>query len=74
MEGRRLSRPRWLLHTEMVYRLPGCRRSPIQVLTGPGIDNIVDLPNDITTTLNHHRVLILRDNVYVFNAGVVSDA
>jgi len=35
-EDRRLSRPRWLLHTEMVY----LRWSPFQVLSGPGVEQL----------------------------------
>jgi len=42
----RLSWPGWLV----AYRdcLPACRRSPIQVLTGPGVDYFVDATNDVT--------------------------
>jgi len=44
----RLSWPGWLV----TYRddLPARRRSPIQVLTGPGVDNFVDQAN----TANHY--------------------
>jgi len=45
----RLSWPGWLV----TYQdgLPACRRSPIQVLTGPGVDfNFVDATNDVSNT------------------------
>jgi len=40
-EGRRLSRPGWLVSLVMYQDgLPGCTQSPIRVLTGPGVEYI----------------------------------
>jgi len=48
----RLSWPMWLV----TYRdgLPACRRSPIQVLTRPSVDTLIEA-NALTTTLRRHH-------------------
>jgi len=51
MEGRRLSRPRWLV--TCLEGLPAHKQSPIQVVTGPVLINYIDQSQHA----NHYAML-----------------